>query len=354
MSSLLEDRYRRALRMLPAAYRQAWEEDMVATFLDRAYAADPDDPEGVELSSPSRAELASIAALAVRLRLGGAEAPPRSFAWGEAVRRVALMGLLAHAASALVAAAILVWVTHRLPGLSILPDVPPDWYPTTWDTLSTAGTLLWVPAYLSILHGHRRAARILALAAFTPALIFTAAELAGGPVMLPFSTCAQLLFLATPILALAAFHRDAPPVEPRPWLVALPVGVALLFAVALLSQPAAGQNPLIDPPGLWCVGLTVAAVIHLLASAAGRGSHTPPWPLALALLALAAFGLRAITLLEYLRFAAPAPAFVALAAAEAAAVLIVAITLIALATRALRHLPASAANTREMTDEDGR
>lgn len=36
MNTDLEHRYRRLLRLLPAGYRQAWEEDMVTTFLHSA------------------------------------------------------------------------------------------------------------------------------------------------------------------------------------------------------------------------------------------------------------------------------------------------------------------------------
>jgi hypothetical protein len=39
----LEQRYRRALRLLPRYYRDKWEEDMVATFLDGWLTGDPDE-----------------------------------------------------------------------------------------------------------------------------------------------------------------------------------------------------------------------------------------------------------------------------------------------------------------------
>lgn len=82
--SRLEQRYRLVLRvLLPAAYRNAWEEDMVATFLD---SVDSDDAEATEYAvdcrRPSSSEVASVASLAVRLRLGAAGAPPRYVAWG--------------------------------------------------------------------------------------------------------------------------------------------------------------------------------------------------------------------------------------------------------------------------------
>jgi len=43
--SVLEDRYRAVLRVLPASYRAVWEEEMVCTFLDSTRTGDPDDDE---------------------------------------------------------------------------------------------------------------------------------------------------------------------------------------------------------------------------------------------------------------------------------------------------------------------
>ena len=41
MSSDLERRYRRVLRLLPGWYRQRWEQDMIAAFLDSWLTGDP-------------------------------------------------------------------------------------------------------------------------------------------------------------------------------------------------------------------------------------------------------------------------------------------------------------------------
>ena len=116
MSGELEQRYRRALRLLPGYYRQKWEEDMVAAFLDSSLTGDPEEDEFItEFGRPSWPEVASVAALAVRLYLGGAGAPRRYFAWGQAVRRAVLTVMLAHAVSALGTVVYLTW-THRLLG----------------------------------------------------------------------------------------------------------------------------------------------------------------------------------------------------------------------------------------------
>ena len=87
----LEQRYRRVLRLLPGYYRRAWEEDMVAAFLESSLTGDPDEDEWVlEFSKPPWREITSVAGLAFRLYLGGTGAPRRYFAWGQAVRRAVL------------------------------------------------------------------------------------------------------------------------------------------------------------------------------------------------------------------------------------------------------------------------
>ena len=47
MSGNLERRYRRVLRLLPGWYRQQWEQDMVAAFLDSWLTGDPETDECV-------------------------------------------------------------------------------------------------------------------------------------------------------------------------------------------------------------------------------------------------------------------------------------------------------------------
>jgi hypothetical protein len=50
----LEQRYRRVLRLLPGYYRDQWEEDMVAAFLDGWMTGDPDeDSVTMEFDRPS-------------------------------------------------------------------------------------------------------------------------------------------------------------------------------------------------------------------------------------------------------------------------------------------------------------
>src|SRR5690606_23222696 len=141
MSSLLEQRYRHLLSFLPAEYRQGREEDMVATYLDAAHAEAPDDPDGVDLRRPTWPEAAAVLRLAARLRLGAPGGTPASHVWGEALRRVALIGMLVHVASAInwpVA-----WLAARAPQ-------PEEAGPAGWQGgVDVVVALLWAAAYLS-------------------------------------------------------------------------------------------------------------------------------------------------------------------------------------------------------------
>ncbi|MET8147138.1 hypothetical protein ACIBSW_12140 [Actinoplanes sp. NPDC049668] len=352
MSSLLEDRYRLVLRMLPSDYRQAWEEDMVASFMQAAYAAAPDDAEGVEISRPSLAETASIAVLAVRVRLGGTGAAPRSFVWGEAVRRIALIGLLAHAIGALVGVVYLIWAFEQLGGVIPLTDGRPM-FATLWEALWRLAGLLWIPAYLSAVHGHHRAARILAVIAFLPMMVNSVMSMTGGPSGFSLTTVYGLLFGALPILAMAAFGPDSPCVSARPWLIALPVGVVAVVAATsafgLAAQSEADQGELLaltaltDKAGLWCAGLTGAAVVHLIIEHR-RPRRIPVWPLALALLVPPVLLLRVITLVHDLRLTGTTDIAltVTIGAVQCAALVVTGAMLARIAARRLRHLPTAA------------
>ncbi|GAA0374752.1 hypothetical protein GCM10009530_26600 [Microbispora corallina] len=102
--SLLEDPYRRVLRLLPASYREGREEEMVAAFLEGS-------PGAGDNARPRWPEVASVAALAIRVRLGGPGSQGRGvvvlahervadLALGDLVRvwnrRFAVRGFLVH------------------------------------------------------------------------------------------------------------------------------------------------------------------------------------------------------------------------------------------------------------------
>lgn len=337
----LEDRYRRVLRVLPAWYRDAWEDDMVATFLQ---AADPTgtDHDGAafaaEHGTPSWAEVGSVLALAVRLRLGGAGAPPRSIALGAALRRVAMVGLLLNAVTAVVGVASALWsvaLVPRLTGPAVAVPAPGPWY---WVPM-LAG-LLWVAAYVALVRDHRRAARGLAAVALVGSVVMYADGMISTGGEFAVSATYGLLFDALPVAALAAFHRDSPPVDRRPWLIAFPVGLAVVTVPFL---PAAALGAPLDLPGLAAVLVILAAIVHLV----GPGRRGVAWSVALAVLAVAVLGLRATSLVDYALHHAPGTpldALLLVGGAQCAGLLAVALVLGVLARRELAALaPATAA-----------
>lgn len=313
----LERRYRRVLRLLPADYRAVWEEDMVDTFL---LSRQPEQPEDVddpdfeeEFGRPDRTEVASVVRLAMRLRLGGIGAPTRSFARGEVVRRVALAGLLVHAVAAVVGVATLsVSRNYEVSALSAV-----------WSLIA----LVWVGSYLALLAGYRKAAAWSAIVALVLSVLSAASDvLAGG--MSAETATVRVLTAALPVLALAAFHGDAPPVRARPWLVALPVGAVTVTAAGYAA--VAGGVPVLDWSGMLCLAVVAAGVTHL---ATGRGG---PWPGALLVLAGAALLERGATLIDYVRFSAHDRTLDLLLTVGLAEIVAVAVVMTFLAVR-LRH-----------------
>jgi hypothetical protein len=258
--SRLAERYRFVLRLLPADYRQEWEEDMVAAFLDSMDTGDPETTAYLaDHGRPSLSEVASIVSLAVRLRLGGADASPRSYAWGQAVRLATLMAMLTQAVMVTASIAVALWLSGKIawlpapvPELALTP--PRDAWHTTWNLAGYA----WLPAYVALVLGHRRVARAVALLAVVPPAVTTAVEQAAGVVPLSVSPWAMRLVDVLLLLAMAAFHHGAPPVRPRPWLLALPIGILLVPVPLFVVQASTPTLRMLDWPGLSCAMVTAA------------------------------------------------------------------------------------------------
>jgi hypothetical protein len=203
---------------------------------------------------------------------------------------------------------------------------------------------MWIFAYLALVLRFLRAARVLAVAAVVAAGLYALVDLVRPGHPFAMTRWLELLLEALVVLALAAFHRDAPPVRRRQWLAALPVGTALVAAGLywpLISQgfgpdgdPLAHvQLALVDWPGVCCLALLGAALVALV-------RPVPSWSLALAMVAPAVFGLRAFTLLDYMG-TLPSSEIVGVlvtGAAEATAVFAVAVPLTVRAARSLRRL----------------
>ena len=277
----------------------------------------------------------------MRLRLGGAGAPPRYAAWGDAVRLVALLGLLAHAVSAALVVGSALWVARWLPAV---PPPPPMWTTDVWQVVSSALGAGWIMTYLVLVLGFRRTARVLAVVSLAASAVYMLVNAVRWGNPFSMAGWLSLCFEAIAVAALAAFHRDAPPVRRRYWLLAPPIGAALVTAGFYGPFALYGVGPdgaprehlslaLVDWPGMCCTAFVLAALVTLVRPA-------PAWTLALALLAPALFSLRVATLQDYvgaIPSAAIAGVLVA-GAAQVAAVLAVGLPLTIRAARSMRRL----------------
>jgi hypothetical protein len=279
---------------------------------------DPEEDEfTIEYGKPSVPELASVAGLAVRLYLGGAGAPRRYFAWGQAVRGAVLVVTLARATQALGSFAVLAW-EHHLFGLSAPPAqlAPGSWegiWATTWYVVGYA----WIVAYIALVRGYYRTAQVIAVLAIAPDLVYL--------LRYPGWWTWWILFDLVPVLAMAAFHPGAPPVTRRGWLLALP-GSFVLVAVPVIALQATGNASWLDQPGLYCILVTIACLAHALSARSLRRAGSDEWSLALILLAAVAGAYQVVALIDDPRLLTAAattpskagvPELVALAAAVA-------------------------------------
>ncbi|MER6028883.1 hypothetical protein [Streptomyces sp. NPDC001851] len=234
MTTLLEARYRAVLRLLPAYYRREREEEMVETYLGDL------DRDTQDQSRPTLGEVASIAALAVRSRLGAAGAPRPYVLLGSGARLFALAAVLVLAASAVVAPVLqLTWSftrgsAERRVFLADFTD-----HGVLDGTVALAQWVLplgWTAAYFGLLYGRRRLARTGVLVAALPTLWPLVSSLTGQTVIVEPAFVATLALLAwLPALVLcAAHHRDAPPAR-------LPAGTPGLVFMAACVVTGASQ-----------------------------------------------------------------------------------------------------------------
>jgi hypothetical protein len=300
MSGNLERRYRRVLRLLPGWYREQWEEDMVAAFLDGWLTGDPEADEYIsKAAGPSTAEVASVVGLAIRLHLGG-RGTPRRYAWGQALRRAVLAVLLLHAVLAI---DILVFLegSRRLVGW--LPAPPGSLYVApsgVWDALFYLASATWIAVFVALAVGHYRTARVLGALALVPNLAALLQAQFTGIMPAPFGSWPfWVLFDLAPVLAMTAFHRDAPLTARRPWLLALPVGYLLVYGPLLALLVTGNYAWVPDFPGLCCIIVTLACLVHARRAWSRQAAGSGLWSLTLVLLAAVAGANRILTLTGY-------------------------------------------------------
>jgi len=279
MSSDLERRYRRVLRLLPGWYRAQWEQDMVAAFLDSWLTGDPEEDKAIiEFCKPGWAEVASVAGLAVRLHLGGP---------GTARRH----------------------------------------------------------AFVTLALGHYRTARVLAALAIVPGLVALLQAQLTGILPAPFGPWIfWVLVDLAPVLAMTAFHRDAQPAAPGPWLLALPAGYVLVYGPLRALQATGNFAWLPDFPGLCCILVALGCLAHAPRAWSRQSAGSGVWSLTLALLAAVAGAYRIVTLTDYLHD----PHLISVSLAELL-IVVAAVALVAPdAARALAAAPAPPPHPRAM------
>jgi hypothetical protein len=325
MTTLLEARYRAVLRLLPAYYRREREEEMVETYLWDI------DRDTQDQSRPTLGEVASVAALAVRSRLGAPGAPHRYATLGSAVRLFALSAILLQAASAVVELVLEVtWAASRGgTGRHLLLSEFTD-HGVRAAVITAAQwflPLLWAAAYFALLHDRRRLARTCALIAALPSLWPLLGSLVSDMVPAdPLFAVTFALFAWLPALALcAAHHRDAPPAR-------LPVGSPGLVFMASCVLMGASTVMLPALPDLaWAPAncFLVGALGWLVWQARRRDGASSGGAFALAALGLLVLAVRIVSLYPWLHVSVPG-AFVggALGQAAALALLIVALAVV--------------------------
>jgi hypothetical protein len=287
--------------VLPGYYRQRWEEDMVAAFLDSWHTGDPEvDEWALEFCKPTWPELASVAGLAARLYLGGAATPRRYFAWGQAVRRAVLAVVLVHAVLGLEVLVRTAW-SRRLFGLPAPPATLAVFSPGgMWPAMFHLVNVAWVVIFVTLALGHYRTARVLAALAIVPGLAALLQAQLTGIMPAPFGSWAWwVLFNLALVLAMAAFHQDAPPPARLPWLLALPVGYLLVYGPVLALLATGNAVWLPDFSGLCCLLAALACLAHTPRAWSRQATGTGVWSLTLVLLAAVFGAYRIVTLAGY-------------------------------------------------------
>jgi hypothetical protein len=350
--SPLEERYRRVLRMLPSSYRLRWEEEMVEAFLTSVETYDPERAEFLaEFGRPGLSEVASVAALSLRLRLGLAGTPtPRSSAWGGAWRFVALAWLLAAAAMVTASTASLLWTSRLMDAVAARVDavVVDETVPTT-DLLWQYAPLLWVVAFFALLLGRHRLARVVAVLLVARDVLTLVGSIGadllgtGDPLWL-YEVPIVLVYVCL-LPALWAFPRGRPVVPRRtPWVLAFAGAVGVVSAHLALMVSAVLHWAVVDIVGLFTVGVVAAALVHL-----ARRPRDPARSLGLAFLVGIVLVQRLATLaILAASGAGVGPTTRVVAAIEIAALMLVAVPLLAVSARALTrarpdHTPAATA-----------
>jgi hypothetical protein len=160
--------------------------------------------------------------------------------------------------------------------------------------------IAWVVIFVTLALGHYRTARVLAALAIVPGLAALLQAQLTGIMPAPFGPWAWwVLFNLALVVAMTAFHRDAPPLARWPWLLALPAGYLLVFGPVLALLATGNSAWLPDFPGLCCLLAALACLAHAPRAWSRRATGSGVWSLTLALLAAVAGAYRIATLTAY-------------------------------------------------------
>jgi hypothetical protein len=340
VSGALERRYRRVLRLLPGWYREQWEEDMVAAFLDSWLTGDPEADEYIsKAAGPSWAEVASVAALAARLYLAG-QGVPRRYAWGQAARLAVLCVTLVQATRGLDILVQTVWSRHLFGWLpaapaSIVATTPGGpWPAAVWYLVAYA----WIVAFVTLALGYYRTAQVIAALAIIPDLVELLVGQFGGRLPAPYvgPWAFWLLLNLAPVLAMTAYRRNAPPTASGRWLLALPVTFLLVYVPLLALQATGNSAWLPDFSGLYCLLVALACLAHAPRTRSRHTASSGMWSLTLAMLAADAGAYRIISIADYLHD----PHLIAVSVAELLILLVAGALVVTDAARANAATPA--------------
>ena len=170
--------------------------------------------------------------------------------------------------------------------------------PTVWDLVAYA----WIVSFVALVIGRYRTAQVIAALAIVPDLVWLLqGQLTGALPPMPWGPWAfWVLINFAPVLAMTAFHRNAPPTARGPWLAALPAGYVLV-AVPLMTLQVTGNSAwLPDFSGLCCVLVALACLAHAPKAWSRQAAGSGVWSLALMMLAAEAGAYRIASLTNYL------------------------------------------------------
>ena len=276
--STLESRYRWILMLLPAVYRERRGEEMLGTLLDTAASGQ---------RWPRTGEVASLAALAVRLRVGAPGGTRRSAVYGEVLRRIALAGLFAEAFwyGAWGASAVVVGASSRY-------GYAANWTRTNKDWLVAQAVTVGLPcvlfvAYLALVFGRRRLGR--ALGVLQGAVVTVVVGMDGAAMTDSDRATVMGVAALVAVATLLGFHRQAPRIErPGRWLGVIAAGLVVCMTTAgattYTNLYTSGSNHLAaDAFRLLFGPLTPAVAVGF---AVLRARRSPVWPATLLALGL--------------------------------------------------------------------